>query len=49
MYRGDIQNNPSARLNQVLLQINDIYKRNDPQHRNLAILDELFPGGLISF
>lgn len=49
MYRGDIQNNPSARLNLVLLQINNIYKRNDPQHRNLPILDELFPGGLILF
>ena len=42
MYRSDILNNPSVRLNQILLQINDIYKRNDPQQRNLPILDELF-------
>lgn len=44
MYRGDILNNPSSRLNRVLLEINEIYKRNDPRNRNLPLLEELFPG-----
>ena len=38
MYWQDIINNPSPRLNQVLLQINAIAQRNDPRHEDLPIV-----------
>lgn len=43
MFRQDILNNPSDGLNRVLAEINEVYKRNHPQHLNLPLIEELVP------